>query len=181
MKITPAQDIISAAITAALQPFKAQLAAACERDVQLAAEAEKIHPDKCKAQGFALMEAAVAGNEAAMRELEGAGGLDAWIAGRAAVYPIREGARHHHACDSAELFERAAAKLIPALEKAGADIQAQFEQTMTALGELPGGLSQWDAAIRAKIDGINGAVQQGKRGVGLAYLVQGLGLREHLS
>jgi hypothetical protein len=116
-----------------------------------------------------------------MGELEKAGGLDAWVASRAALYPVKEGARHYHAVASAELFETAAQRLIPALERAAADIQSQFENVMASLGELPGGLSQWDSAIRAKIDGINGAVQQGKRGVGLAYLVQGLGLREHLS
>lgn len=181
IKITPAQGILSSAITEALAPFKAELAAACKRDLELAAAAEKIHPDKCKAEGMALMAQAVAGDDAAMKQLEDAGGLDAWVSNKSALYPVKEGARHHHACQSAELFERAAERLIPAIEDAAAKIQTQFESVMTELGELQPGQSEWGALIRNKCNAITAAVQQGNRGVGFAYLAEGLGLTSFLA
>jgi hypothetical protein len=181
MKITTAQDIISAAITEALQPFKSDLTAACRRDLELAAAAELVRPDKIKIQGDVLMGQAIAGDESAMKELEAAGGLDAWVASKCAIYPVKDGARHHHAIASAELFERASARLIPALEIAGAEVQTQFENVMVTLGEMPGGISQHGATLRNRAAAVTAAVKRAHNGEGLAWIFEQLGLTEFLN
>jgi hypothetical protein len=180
IRITPPAEILAEKISEALAPFKDALSAACKRDVELAAAAELCRPDKIKIAGDTLMGQAIHGDEKAMKQLEAAGGLDAWVASKSAVYPIKDAARHHHAVTSAELFERAAVKLIPALETAGAEIQKQFENVMAEMGELPGGLSQWGSNIQGRCNSITAAVRRAHNGEGLAWIFEQLGLAAFL-
>ena len=69
-----------------------------------------------------------------------------------------------------------AEKLVPAVNEAGAVIQKQFAETMDALGELPGGLSTWDARVRSFKTNVEAAIRQAELGTGAAYLLEGLGL-----
>lgn len=174
--LTSPRDILDAAIAKALAPFRDELAEAAATDRRLYAETLDIHPNKAKADGEALMEAAADGDEKAMRQLEKDDGLIGYVNRRTALFPVKEAARVKAAQKFAKVLGRAADKLVPAVREAGVVIQKQFADTMDALGELPGGVSMWDAHVRSFDGNIKSAVNQAELGSGAAYLLESLGL-----
>jgi len=174
--LTSPRDILDTAITSALAPFKAELAQAADTDRKLYAETLDIHPNKVKKDGEDLMEAAANGDPEAMRQLEQDNGLIGYVNRRTALYPVKEAARVRAAEKFADQFAPVADQLIPAVREAGAVIQKQFEGTMEALGELPGGLSMWNGYVRSFEGNVRGAIRQAKAGAGAAFLLEGLGL-----
>jgi hypothetical protein len=179
MTITHPEVIISDAIAKAIKPFKTELATAAKLDVELADKADSYHEDKVKPAAAELLHRATT-DDSALAEIEAAGGLDAWIAARCAMHLPHENRRERHATDSAALLEKMAGAIVPALESAREKIQKQFETVMSELGELPGGLSQWDANIRNQRNGIEAAAKHAQRGVGPAWILGQLGLLKHL-
>ena len=117
LKITSPADILAEAITQAIEPHKAALAAAVKRDVELDAKANAVHPDKIKAEGLTLIGRA---DDESFAELEKHGGLDGYIQAKAGMYPIYENACKAHAMGCVPLFEALARDLCPAMEAAGA-------------------------------------------------------------
>jgi BMFP domain-containing protein YqiC len=174
--LTCPRDILDAAIAKALAPFRDELLDASKLDRKLYAETVGIHPNKVKADGEKLMEDAANGDEAAMKQLEDADGLIGYVNRRTALFPVKEAARVKAAERFAKVLARVADKLVPAVREAGAVIQKQFEGTMDALNELPGGLSMWDAHVRSLEGNVHGAIRQAEMGAGAAYLLEGLGL-----
>ena len=177
LKITSPADILAEAITKGIAPHKAALAAAVKRDVELDAKANAVHPDKIKAEGLTLIDRA---DDEAFAELEKHGGLDGYIQAKAGMYPIYENACKAHAMGCVPLFEALARDLIPAMQEAGNVIQKQFAETMQALGELSPGLSEWDANIRNRCNGIQGAIKRVEVGLGPALVLSQLGLTDFL-
>lgn len=174
--LTSPRDILDAAIAKALAPHKKQLTEAAETDRRLYAETVDIHPNKVKKDGEDLMEAAANGDADAMRQLEENDGLIGYVQRRTALYPVKEAARKRAAEKFADLFAPIVDELVPAVREAGAVIQKQFEGTMEALGELPGGQSMWESYVRSFEGNVRGAIRQAKTGAGAAYLLEGLGL-----
>ena len=174
--LTSPRDILDAAIAKAIAPFRGELAEAAATDRRLYAETLDIHPNKVKADGEKLMEAAADGDEAAMKQLEDDDGLIGYVNRRTALFPVKEAARVKAAQKFSKVLERVADKLVPAVREAGAVIQKQFEGTMDALGELPGGISMWDAHVRSFEGNVRGSIKQAELGSGAAYLLESLGL-----
>jgi hypothetical protein len=177
IKITSPSDILAEAISAAIKPHKAALAAAVARDLELDAKANAAHPDRMKAQGLSLIDRA---DDEAFAELEKHGGLDGYIQAKSGMYQIYEGAAKAHAMACMPLFEALARDLIPAIQEAGKVIQKQFAETMTALGELSPGLSEWDANIRNRCNSIQGAIKRLEIGLGPAFVLEQLGLTDFI-
>lgn len=174
--LTSPREILDAAIVKALAPFREELAEAAATDRRLYAETLDIHPTKVKEDGDKLMEAAADGDEAAMKQLEKDDGLIGYVNRRTALFPVKEAARVKAAQKFSKVLERVAEKFIPAIREAGAVIQKQFEQTMDALGELPGGQSMWEAHVRSLEGNVEWSIKQAELGAGAAYLLEGLGL-----
>lgn len=174
--VTSPRDILDAAIAKALAPFRGELLEAAKLDRKLYAETLNIHPQKVKRDGEKLMEDAANGDEAAMKQLEDADGLIGYVNRRTALFPVKEAARVKTAEKFSKTFQPVVDKLVPAIREAGAVIQKQFEGTMDALGELPGGLSMWDAHVRSMEGNLQQAVVQAGFGAGAAYLLESLGL-----
>lgn len=160
--VTSPRDILDAAIAKALAPFRGELLEAAKLDRKLYAETLNIHPQKVKRDGEKLM--------------EDADGLIGYVNRRTALFPVKEAARVKTAEKFSKTFQPVVDKLVPAIREAGAVIQKQFEGTMDALGELPGGLSMWDAHVRSMEGNLQQAVVQAGLGAGAAYLLESLGL-----
>lgn len=174
--LTSPRDILDAAIAKGIAPFRDELAKAAALDRKLYAETLDIHPNKAKADGDKLMEDAANGDEAAMKQLEKDDGLIGYVNRRTALFPVKEAARVKAAEKFSKLLARVADVLVPATREAGAAIQGQFEHTMQALGELPGGQSMWQGYVRSFEGNIRDGVRQADMGTGAAYLLEGLGL-----
>lgn len=178
--IQPPESILSDALTATLKPFAKELREACAEDKELAAAAEAVHPNAGKAKAQQLLDAAVAGDKAAADELLRLGGFENYPSNFSESYRTRDGLREAAAKRSAALLQRVADKLVPALAVASDSIQKQFEETLLALSELPGGLSLWSKKIADMSGGIARMPQDALKGVGAAYLVETLGLSAYL-
>jgi len=178
--IKPPEAVLTDALATTLKPFAKELREACAEDKELAAAAEAVHPNVGKDKAQRLLDAAVAGDKAAADELLRLGGFENYPRNFSESYHTRDGLRAAAAKRSAALLQRVADKLVPALAVARDTIQKQYEETLLALGELPGGLSLWSKKIADMSGGIARMPQDAQRGVGAAYLVECLGLNAYL-
>jgi hypothetical protein len=174
--IQPPQAVLNDTLAATLKLFAKDLREACAEDRELAAAAEAVAPSVGKDKAQRLLDAAVAGDKAAADELLSLGGFENYPRNFSESYHTRDGLRAAAAKRSAALLQRVADKLVPALAVAGDTIQKQYSDTLIALGELDGGLSLWAKKIADMSNGIARMPQDASRGVGAAYLVEGLGL-----
>lgn len=178
--IKPPEAVLTDALATTLKPFAKELREACAEDKELAAAAEAVNPLVGKDKAQRLLDAAVAGDKAAAEELLRLGGFENYATNFSQSYHTREGLRSAAAKRSAALLQRVADKLLPALAVAKDTIQKQYEDTLTALGELQGGISLWSKKITDMSNGIARMPQDAQKGVGVAYLVEGLGLEAHI-
>lgn len=176
--VTPAPEILAAAINKAIAPMREDLRHAAAEDLRLHAEAEKFNPTKAREDWQKLHDKALAGDEAAAAEIVAHGGADQYVANVSAPYHLREGMRQRHAEQCAGLFHRLVTALIPAVREAGAQIQAQFEDVTAKMGELPGGISMWDQRVRAMVANFEKLPEHALNGIGAAYVLRENGLAE---
>jgi hypothetical protein len=154
LTITPPQQIIDRHLRPAIRPYAAQLRKAAALDRTLTLEMEKCHPVSAKAEAERLLEAAVAGDAKADKILREAGGTEAFVKNKSALFDLAVG-KHEGACHaSAPLWAQVSAALETAIDLASFDIQQQFESVMLTLEELPGGQSLWEARCRGLRTGL---------------------------
>jgi hypothetical protein len=176
--VTPAPEILSAAINEAIKPMREELRTAAQQDDRLDAEAAKYHPTKAREEWQRLHERALDGDEEAAAVITQHGGAEHYVANVSAPYHLRDGMRKRHAEGCAGLFLRMTQAVIPAVREAGAQIQRQFEDVTQHMGELPGGVSQWDTRVRAMVANLEKLPQQAALGTGPAWLLRENGLGE---
>lgn len=177
LEITHPQQIIDKHLRPAIAPFKAELLQAADRDRELSAEMERKHPDLAKKEALQLLEKAGAGDMEADKILTEAGGTEAYVKSRSALFDLAR-AKHSAACKaSAPLWNKVAAACMAAIDAAAAEIQAQYDRLQELHGE-PKGLSQWDAYCRNLKTGLSKAefnAEQLNHGAG--WQLEALGLR----
>jgi len=178
LTITKPQDILAAHLAPAIKPFADELLAAAAIDREAEAEMNGCHPEDAKKQANALLEAAAKGDKKAEQTLRDAGGTEAFIKARSAMFDLAK-AKHHAACQaSAPLWQKVSDAILAAIDAACADIQKQFEAVAAALGE-PAGLSNWDAYCRNLKSGIMSAPNKAENlRHGTDWLIRSLGLAE---
>lgn len=176
--VTPATEILAAAINKAIAPMREELRKAAEQDDYLEAEALKYHPNKAKEEWQKLFDSALEGDEKAAAVITQHGGAENYVANVSAPYHLRDGMRKRHAEGCAGLLMRMTEALIPAVREAGAQIQRQFEDVTERMGELPGGVSQWDTRVRSMVGAFERVPEFAARGTGPAWLLRENGLGE---
>ena len=178
--ISPA-EIISRHLKPAIRPFSKELLAAADLDAQLAAARDAIAPDKIKHEAGDLFERACRGDKEAENILTQHGGQEGYVRERSAMFSLARGKFEAHCKACAPLWGRVAAALTSALDASAADIQSQFDATLTALGELPGGVSLWAEKCRNMKTGLNRAEFASRElNHGASWQLEALGLGELL-
>ncbi len=178
IEVTPAPEILAAAINSAIAPMREELRTAAQQDDRLEAEALKYHPGKAREEWQKLFDRALEGDEQAAAIIAQHGGAEQYVANVSGPYHLRDGMRKRHAEGCAGLFLRMTQALIPAVREAGAQIQAQFDDVTQRMGELPGGVTQWDARVRSMAANFEKLPQQVGLGIGPAWLLRESGLGE---
>ena len=177
LEIKHPQAIIEAHLRPAIAPYRDELLAAAARDIELYAEMEKQHPEAAKKAAAELMEKACAGDDQANKILTDAGGTEAFIKARTAMFDLARGKHGKAAKDSAPLWAKVSAALMSAIDAAAVEIQAQYDRIQELHGE-PKALSQWDAHCRNLKTGLNKAeFAANELNAGTNWQLEALGLR----
>lgn len=156
LEVTHPKDIIEKHLKPALAPFKAELLAAAQIDVELAADMERKHPDTAKREALQLLEKAAGGDLEADKILTEAGGTEAYVKSRTALFDLAR-AKHEAACiASAPLWQKVSDSILSAIESADREIQSQWQKVCDFLGE-PCDLSRWNNYCRTLRFGIGRA------------------------
>jgi hypothetical protein len=173
--ITHPEKILADKIATALKPLAAELRKAADTDVELANQADLVHPTRGRERAQKLHDDAIAGSAEALAEIEKLGGLERAAEIFSANYRIREAVRAGFAERCAPLLQRVADVLVPAVEEAEVEITRQFGETMVLLGELGDG-SQWPRRLQILRGNLSTLPTRASRGDGLAWQLEGLGL-----
>jgi hypothetical protein len=177
LELTHPQQIIDRHLRPAIAPFKAELLEAAARDRELSAELERKHPETAKREALELLEKAGAGDTEADKILTEAGGTEAYVKSRAALFDLTR-AKHEAACiSSAPLWQKVSDAILAAIEAADREIQGQWSKVCDFLGE-PCDLSRWNSYCRNIRNGIERApFAAEKLRHGTDWQIESLGLR----
>lgn len=156
LELTHPQQILDAHLRPALAPFKADLLKAAARDIELTKELESKHPDLAKKQALELLEKAAAGDLEADKILTEAGGTEAYVKSRCALFDLARAKHEGAAMASAPLWQKVSESILSAIEAADREIQSQWQKVCDFLGE-PCDLSRWNAYCRNIRNGIERA------------------------
>lgn len=181
LELTHPQQIIDKHLRPAIAPFKAELLEAADRDRELSAEMERKHPELAKKEALQLLEKAGAGDLEADKILTEAGGTEAYVKSRTALFDLAR-AKHEAACiASAPLWQKVSDALLAAIQAADLEIQGQWQKVCEFLGE-PYDLSRWNSYcrnIRSGIERAPFAAEKMRHGAG--WQLEALGLRPLLN
>jgi len=175
------QDIINRHLRAAVKPFAADLRQAAAIDRSFEAEMVLTHPDRAKKEANELLERAANGDTKAEGILRSAGGTEAFIKAKTAMFDLAR-AKFEGGCKaSAPLWTKVSASVIAAINAANTEIQTQWRQACEHLGE-PCDLSTWDATCRNMKTGIERAPYAAEKlRHGAAWQIESLGLSEAIA
>ena len=180
LELTHPQQIIDKHLRPAIAPFKAELLEAAARDRELSAEMERKHPELAKKEALQLLEKAGAGDLEADKILTEAGGTEAYVKNRTALFDLAR-AKHEAACiASAPLWQRVSESILAAIQAADLEIQGQWAKVCEFLGE-PCDLSRWNQYcrnIRSGIERTPFAAEKMRHGAD--WQLESLGLRQLL-
>jgi hypothetical protein len=172
------KDILNRHLRDAVKPHAAALRQAAALDRELEKEMLATHPDDAKKQANVLLEAASNGDKKAEETLRAAGGTEAFIKAKSAMFDLARAKHEGAAKATVPLWEKVSAAVIAAIESANREIQEQWNQACEHLGE-PSGLSSWDVFCRNLKTGITRApfaAENLKHGA--AWQIESLGLAE---
>ena len=172
------KDILNRHLRDAVKPHASALRQAAALDRELEKEMLVTHPDDAKKQASALLEAASNGDKKAEETLRAAGGTEAFIKAKSAMFDLARAKHEGAAKATAPLWTKVSAAVIAAIESANREIQEQWNQACEHLGE-PSGLSSWDTHCRNLKTGITRApfaAENLKHGA--AWQIESLGLAE---
>jgi len=176
--LTHPKDILNRHLRDAVKPHAAALRQAATLDRELEKEMLACHPDDAKKQANALLEAAAKGDKKAEETLRAAGGTEAFVKSKCAMFDLAKAKHHGAAQATAPLWEKVSAAVVAAIESANGEIQGQWQQACDHLGE-PSNLSSWDATCRNLKTGISRAAYAAENlRHGAAWQIESLGLVE---
>ena len=180
LEIIQPKQIINRHLRPAIAPFKAELLAAAEVDRKLSEQMESKHPNLAKAEALQLLEKAGAGDLEADKILTEAGGTEAYVKSRTALFDLSR-AKHEAACiASVPLWTKVSAAILAAIDASDREIQSQWQKVCDYLGE-PCDLSRWNQYCRNIRNGIERApFAAEKLSHGSSWQLESLGLRELL-
>lgn len=180
LELTHPQSILDAHLRPAVAPFKAELLEAADRDRKLTQEMELRHPDLAKKEALELLEKAAKGDEEADKILTEAGGTEAYVKSRCALFDLARAKHEGAAMASAPLWQKVSESLLAAIEAADREIQSQWQKVCDFLGE-PCDLSRWNQYCRNIRNGITRAPFNAETvKIGADWQIESLGLRQLL-
>jgi hypothetical protein len=172
------REILNRQLRDAVKPHASALRQAAALDRELEKEMLATHPDDAKKQANALLEAAATGDKRAEETLRSAGGTEAFVRAKCAMFDLARAKHQGAAKASAPLWTKVSTAVIAAIESANREIQEQWNQACEHLGE-PSGLSSWDAHCRNLKNGITRAPFAAENlRHGAAWQIESLGLAE---
>jgi hypothetical protein len=175
------KDILNHHLRAAVKPFAADLRKAATLDRELEKEMLATHPDDAKKQAAALLEAAASGDKKAEETLRAAGGTEAFIKAKSAMFDLARAKHEGAAKATAPLWEKVSAAVVAAIDAANREIAEQWARICEQLGE-PSALSSWDAYCRNLKNGIGRAAYAAENmRHGAAWQIESLGLSEAIA
>ena len=180
LEIIQPKQIINRHLRPAIAPFKAELLAAAEVDRKLSEQMESKHPNLAKAEALQLLEKAGAGDLEADKILTEAGGTEAYVKSRTALFDLSR-AKHEAACiASVPLWTKVSAAILAAIDASDHEIQSQWQKVCDYLGE-PCDLSRWNQYCRNLRSGVERTpFAAEKMRHGSSWQLESLGLRELL-
>ena len=180
LEIIQPKQIIDRHLRPAIAPFKAELLAAAEVDRKLSEQMESKHPNLAKAEALQLLEKAGAGDLEADKILTEAGGTEAYVKSRTALFDLSR-AKHEAACiASVPLWTKVSAAILAAIDASDREIQSQWQKVCDYLGE-PCDLSRWNQYCRNLRSGVERTpFAAEKMRHGSSWQLESLGLRELL-
>lgn len=175
------KDILNRHLREAVKPHAAALRQAAAIDRELEKEMLACHPDDAKREADKLLEAAAKGDKRAEQTLRDAGGNEAFIKAKSAMFDLARAKHHGAAKATAPLWEKVSAAVVAAIDTANREIAEQWQRTCEHLGE-PGGLSSWDSHCRNLKTGISRAAYAAENmRHGAAWQIESLGLSEAIA
>ena len=176
--LTHPRDILNRHLAQAVKPFAADLRKAAALDRELEKEMLATHPDTAKKEADQLLERAAAGDSKAEGTLRSAGGTEAFVRAKCAMFDLARAKHEGAAKASAPLWTKVSAVVIAAINAANGEIQSQWRQACEHLGE-PCDLSSWDTYCRNLKTGIERAPFAAENlRHGAAWQIESLGLSE---
>ena len=136
------------------------------------------HPDTAKKEADQLLERAAAGDSKAEGTLRSAGGTEAFVKAKCAMFDLARAKHEGAAKATAPLWTKVSAAVLSAIEAANREISDQWKRTCEHLGE-PCDLSSWDTHCRNLRNGIERAPYAAENmRHGAAWQIESLGLAE---
>lgn len=176
--ISHPKDILNRHLREAIKPYAADLRKAAALDRELEKEMLACHPDDAKKQANALLEAAAKGDKKAEETLRAAGGTEAFVKSKCAMFDLAKAKHHGAAQASAPLWTKVSAAVLLCIEAANREINQQWQQACEQLGE-PCAPSEWDNYCRNLRNGIMRAAYAAENlRHGTAWQIESLGLTE---
>jgi hypothetical protein len=175
------QDILNNHLRRALRPYAGALRQAATLDRELGKEMEATHPDLAKKEANILLEAAANGDKKAEATLREAGGTEAYIQNKCAMFELARAKHHGAAGATVPLWTKASAAVLAAYEAAEREIQEQLQRTSEQIGE-PTPTTSWEIPIGHYKYGISRAAYAAENMKhGAAWQIEALGLLEAIA
>jgi hypothetical protein len=175
------KDILNRHLRDAVKPHAAALRQAAALDRELGKEMEATHPDDAKREADQLLERAANGDKKAEETLRAAGGTEAYIKAKSAMFDLARAKHEGAAKATVPLWEKASAAVLAAYEAAEREIQEQLQRTSEQIGE-PAPATSWENTIRHLKYGISRAAYAAENmRHGAAWQIEALGLSEAIA
>ena len=172
------EQILARHLREAVKPHAAALRQAAATDKELEREMDATNPISIKKQGDELLERACAGDSKAEATLREAGGVEGLVKAKSALFDLAKGKHHAAAKATAPLWQKVSDAALAALDRAVAEIEAQWNRVLELHGEAITPTS-WTA----KIDNMKRAMSRAPFAAenlrhGAAWQISQLGLSE---
>jgi hypothetical protein len=172
------KEILNRHLREAVKPHAAALRQAAAIDRELEKEMNATHPDAAKRESNILLEAAASGDKKAEEILRAAGGTDAFIKNKCAMFDLARAKHEGAAKASAPLWTKVSAAVLLSIDAANREINQQWQHTCEQLGE-PCSPSLWETYCRNLKTGITRAPFAAENlRHGAAWQIESLGLTE---
>lgn len=176
--LTNPKDILNRHLREAVKPHAAALRQAAAIDRELEKEMLATHPDTAKKEANELLERASTGDTKAEGVLRSAGGTEAYVKAKCAMFDLARAKHAGAARASVPLWTKVSAAVLISIDAAHREINQQWRHTCEQLGE-PCPPSAWDNYCRNLRNGIERAPFAAENlRHGTAWQIESLGLTE---
>lgn len=172
------KEILNRHLREAVKPHAAALRQAAALDRELEKEMNATHPDAAKKEANELLERASTGDTKAEGVLRSAGGTEAFVKSKTAMFDLARAKHEGAAKASAPLWAKVSAAVLLSIDAANREINQQWQHICEQLGE-PCSPSEWDTYCRNIRSGIERAPFAAENlRHGAAWQIESLGLTE---